>query len=85
MGRPDAPVGLLLTGTAEDEATWTDPRVFSCDSQEYVEQGAVGESILHIMGQVNSTDLTLSVQMAWDGRVVQCKARQSFLAHRHFW
>lgn len=37
----------------------------------YREQGAVGASTIQIMGQVNSTDLSPGVQMAWEGRVVQ--------------
>jgi hypothetical protein len=37
----------------------------------YREQGAAGESTIQIMGQVNATDLSPGVQMAWEGRVVQ--------------
>jgi hypothetical protein len=37
----------------------------------YREQGAAGESTIQIMGQVNATNLSPGVQMAWEGRVVQ--------------
>lgn len=37
----------------------------------YREQGATGEATIQIMGQVNATDLSPGVQIAWEGRVVQ--------------